>query len=158
MNDQERRIIERLGLEIELEELEEIEVESNFISKLTLVAVVALHRKVDKLMADVTGLEAAVEALATAEGAAVTELSALKDEVAQLTAGGTISQEQIDAITSKVTDVATALTTAATDAAGGGETAPGGGEETPGGGEEAPGGQGGAESPGGQSGTPGDGE
>jgi outer membrane murein-binding lipoprotein Lpp len=141
MNDQERRIIERLGIEIELEELEEIEVESNFISKLTLLSVVALHRKVDKLMADVTGLEAAVEALATAEGAAVTELGALKDEIAQLTAGGTISQEQIDAITNKVTDVATALTSAATDAAGTGEATPEGG------GEEAPGGQGGAEAP-----------
>lgn len=145
MNDQERRIIERLGLgiELELEELEELENEAAFIAKLTLLSVIALHRKVDRIMTDIAALEEAVNALATAEGAAVAELTVLKEEVAQLTAGE-ITQEQIDAITGKVTDVATALTTAATDAAGGTkEPGPGDG----GGVEEPPAGEGGGEPP-----------
>lgn len=64
-----------------------------------------------QLMADLNALQAAVDALVGAEGAAADELVALKDEVAQLTVG-TITQEQIDSITSKVTDTATALTQA----------------------------------------------
>jgi hypothetical protein len=135
MNDNERRILEQLGCRSEeLEEIEiDIEINLGPEVRLILLSLGALHRKVNRLMANVEGLEAAVDALAAAEGAAVAELTALKDEVAQLTAGE-ITQEQIDGITSKVTDVATALATAAAPPAppeGGGEVPPAEGGEPP---------------------------
>lgn len=74
-------------------------------------SLLALHRKVDNLMTDLTALQAAVDALVGAESAAAEEMVALKDEIAQLTAG-TITQDQIDSITTKVTGVATALSAA----------------------------------------------
>lgn len=130
MNDNERRILEQLGCRSE--ELEEIDIEINLGPevRLILLSLGALHRKVNRLMANVEGLEAAVDALAQAEGAAVAELTALKDEVAQLSAGE-ISQEQIDSITGKVTDVATALATAAAPTAPPVDPAEGGGEVPP---------------------------
>jgi hypothetical protein len=135
MNDNDRRIWEQLGCRVEeLEEIEiDIEIDFGPENRLILLLLGALHRKVDRLMANVEGLEAAVDALAAAEGAAVAELTALKDEVAQLTAGE-ITQEQIDGITSKVTDVATALASAAAPPAppeGGGEVPPAEGGEPP---------------------------
>ncbi len=75
----------------------------------------ALHRKVDKIMADITALEAAVEEMAVAEVAAAAELGELVTEIATLTAGE-ISQEQIDTLTEKASGIATALNSA-TDAA-----------------------------------------
>lgn len=98
-----------------------------------LKGVVDLHGKVDSLMADVTQLEAAINAMEAAEVGAVAELSALKDEIATLTAGE-ITQEQIDALAAKTSAVAEALTTATQDAAGTGEQPtepPAGGGEPP---------------------------
>jgi hypothetical protein len=158
MKENERRIIEGLGLgiEFELEELAELEIESSFIGKLTLLSVVALHRKVDKLMADLSALQTAVDGLVAVEGAAAEELVALKDEVAQLQVGS-ISQEQIDSITSKVTGVADALTQATEAAKAEPQPpAPEGGGEPPvepppaEGGEPAPAPEGGAEPPAGE--------
>jgi outer membrane murein-binding lipoprotein Lpp len=143
MNHNERRLIEKLGCDPE--EVARIEVEVDFFdfsatppgTGLILLSLGALHRKVDRLMADISALEAAVDALAAAEGAAVGEIGALKDEIAQLNAGEPLSQEKIDAITQRVTDVTTALTSAAQEAPAG-ETPPGespAGETPPG---EAP--------------------
>jgi outer membrane murein-binding lipoprotein Lpp len=146
MNDSERRIIERLGCDPEELQIDlDVEIDWDFDGdKLILRLLGALHRKVDKLMTDISALQAAVDNLVAAEGAAAEELVALKDEIATLQAG-TISQEQIDSITGKVTSVADALTTAtqeagespAPPAAGetAGEAAPAPGEPTP---EEPP--------------------
>lgn len=67
------------------------------------------------LMADLAALQAAVDKITASETAAAAELKTLADEVAKLQAG-TITQEQVDAITAKVTDVAGALDTAITGA------------------------------------------
>lgn len=75
------------------------------------------NRKLGTIMADLNALTAAVDALVASEGAAATELQHLADEVATLTAGS-VTQEQIDSVTSKVTAVADALNAAVTDAEG----------------------------------------
>jgi outer membrane murein-binding lipoprotein Lpp len=108
-----RELFEWLGCEPE--ETIIIDTGDAEVGEVVLTMLGALHRKVDKLMTDLTALQAAVDGLVGAEGAAAEELVALKDEVAQLTAG-TITQDQIDSIASKVTDTANALT-AATEAA-----------------------------------------
>jgi hypothetical protein len=69
----------------------------------------SLHRKVDCLMADLTQLNAAVDALQAADVAVANELVALRDEIAQLQAGE-ITQETIDSLAQRVTDVSTKLT------------------------------------------------
>jgi hypothetical protein len=123
MKDHERRMLERLGCEPE--DMERIEIDINIDldalatgpeNRLILLSLGALHRKVNKIMGDLTALNTAVDNLVAAESAAATELGELRDEVAQLTAGE-ITQEQIDAITTKVTGVADALTAASADPA-----------------------------------------
>lgn len=121
MNDNERRVIERLGCdpdELEIDIDLDVEIDLNFDpeEKLILRLLGAINRKVNKLMADITALNAAVDSLVAAEGAAANELTALRDEIAALSAGD-ITQEQIDGITQRVTDVATALNTASADPA-----------------------------------------
>lgn len=75
-----------------------------------------IHHKLDQIlraqgvvMADVSSLNAAIEALDADEVAAVDEMKALSEQVAQLTTERAPSQEEIDAITKKVTNVAEAL-------------------------------------------------
>lgn len=75
-----------------------------------------IHRKLDLIiqrigveMADVTKLNAEIEELGTDEVAAVVELKSLSEEVAQLNTERAPTQEQIDAITTKATAIATAL-------------------------------------------------
>lgn len=75
----------------------------------------SIHRKVDIIMADITALNDAVAALEAAEGAAAEELRALVTDVENLTAGE-ISQEQIDALTERTTNVVNALNNATTSA------------------------------------------
>lgn len=77
----------------------------------------SLHGKVNKLMADVSALQAAVDELVVVDGAAAAELSELAAEVAGLQAGE-ITQEQIDSITEKVTGTARALKQATEEAGG----------------------------------------
>jgi len=75
----------------------------------------AQTRRLNKIMADLSALEAAVAVLVTDETAAAAELQSLVNEVATLTAGE-ISQERVDAITQSVSNVATALGAATADA------------------------------------------
>lgn len=70
-----------------------------------------INRKASHIMADLTALQASVDSLATAEAAAAGELQALVDEIAALEAGD-VTQEQIDAITTRATQVADALNSA----------------------------------------------
>lgn len=95
-------------------ELTAVELLDLMMDREELRSLTALHRKVDQLVADVQALNDAVAALEASEQAAVQELSDLAGEVAALQAG-TITQEQIDSLTGRVTNVATALKTA-TDA------------------------------------------
>lgn len=112
MNDATKRVAEGWGFDCNvIEELDE-DVE---ISVLTLLLVIELANKVDvldrkvgKLMADVTALEAAINSLTAADESVATALTDLRDEVASLEAG-TITQETIDSLTSKVTNAVTAL-------------------------------------------------
>lgn len=114
MKDNERRVIERLGCdpaELEIDIDLDFEIDLNFDpeEKLILRLLGAINRKVNKLMGDLTQLNAAVDALVAADVAVASELSALRDEIGQLQAGE-ISQEQIDSLTQRVTDVTTKLT------------------------------------------------
>lgn len=70
-----------------------------------------LHRKVDHLMADITALTNAVNALDTDEQAAAADLQALTADIASLQVGQ-VTQAQIDALTNHATAVATALSAA----------------------------------------------
>lgn len=83
------------------------------IDLLSLAQVLATNRKVTRLMADVSGLEAAVASLTGVEEAIISKLDALVGEVSTLEAGD-ISQEKIDSLTSAVTGIATALGSAVT--------------------------------------------
>jgi outer membrane murein-binding lipoprotein Lpp len=89
----------------------------------------SLHGKVDKVLTDLTALNNSVDALVANEAAVASELGALRDEVAQLSAG-TITQEQIDNIAAKVTAVGEKLTQDV-NAPDGGVGGTGGGEEAP---------------------------
>lgn len=111
----------------------------------------SLHGKVDKVLTDLTALNNAVDTLVANEATVATELGALRDDVAQLSAG-TITQEQIDGIAARVTEVGEKLAADAAPAAppapaegapaggeapdAGGATPPG--DEAPAGGETAP--------------------
>lgn len=79
----------------------------------------ALHSQFNdrwrELMADLTALQAAVDSLVTAEGSAAAEMQALVAEIATLQAGS-VTQEQIDAVTQKATDAVNALNAATTSA------------------------------------------
>lgn len=121
----------------------------------------SLHGKVDKVLTDLTALNNSVDALVAKEAAVASELGALRDEVAQLSAG-TITQEQIDTIAARVTAVGEKLTEDVNAADGGvggtgGETpAPPAEGEAPAGGEApAPGG---ATPPGDEAPVPAEGE
>jgi hypothetical protein len=112
----------------------------------------SLHRKVDKVMQDLTKLNESVDRLLAGQAAAADEMAALRDEIASLQAG-TITQEQIDGITAKVTEAADKLAESvnAPDGGVGGtgaeeaesgepdeEAVPGGGEEPAPGGATPP--------------------
>lgn len=71
----------------------------------------SLHRKVDTLMADISALTNAVNALDTDEQAAAADLQALTNTIAGLQAGQ-VTQAQIDELTTHATAVATALSSA----------------------------------------------
>jgi outer membrane murein-binding lipoprotein Lpp len=105
MNDATRRVAEGWGFEPEIEELLDDDVELDYLAILLLID---QNRKVDKLMADVSGLEAAIAELTTTEEAVVTAVTSLKDEISTLEAGS-ISQEKIDSIKASVEGVTTAL-------------------------------------------------
>lgn len=127
MNRQLRERCRRLGidpdgLDIEIDIDIDVSVEPE-VSQLLLVLLLALNRKVDRLMANIEALDAAVTQLGEAQGLAVAELQELRDEIAELEAGE-ISQEKIDALTEKVTGVATTLTAAAQDPAQPGANTP----------------------------------
>ncbi len=114
MKEIERRLTERLGcdpdeLELDIDLDVEIDLDFNPKDTLTLRLLGAINRKVNRLMADVTQLNTAIEALQAADVAVAAELSALRDEIANLEAGE-ISQETIDGLTQRVTDVTTKLT------------------------------------------------
>lgn len=68
--------------------------------------IISLHRKVDKLMADLTALNAALDDLAGEEASVVTELQRLS---ALIASGGSVSQSDIDALTARVTSVSQGL-------------------------------------------------
>lgn len=65
--------------------------------------------KVDRIMADLTALNTAVDALVTTENEVVAELKRLSALVA---GGGSVSQADLDALTSKVQGVSTDITDA----------------------------------------------
>ncbi len=71
----------------------------------------SLHRKVDTLMADISALTNAVNALDTDEQAAAVDLQALTNTIAGLQVGQ-VTQAQIDELTTHATAVATALSQA----------------------------------------------
>jgi ABC-type transporter Mla subunit MlaD len=75
-----------------------------------------IERKVEQIMADITALQSAVDQLQTSVQAAATELSTLASDVAGLTPGSTITQDQIDALTASVTSAQSALDTAVSSA------------------------------------------
>ena len=85
----------------------------------------SLHGKVDKVLTDLTALNNAVDTLVANEAAVADAVSGLRDEVAQLSAG-TITQEQIDSIRDRVTEVGEKL---AADAADPNTPTPGGTKE-----------------------------
>lgn len=121
----------------------------------------SLHRKVDKVLTDLTALNNAVDALEAKEAAVASELSALRDEIAQLSAG-TITQEQIDGLAARVTAVGEKLNEEVNAPDGGvggtGAEQPGGDEEpAPGAGGEEPA-PGGATPPNDEAPVPGEGE
>lgn len=116
-----RELYERLGCDPD--DITVVETDDSEVGEVVLLLLGALHRKVDKLMGDVTALLAEVEALRAATDAEntelttiVTELESLIAEVATLQAGVGPSQETIDSITSSLTNIANA-SLAATDAA-----------------------------------------
>lgn len=112
MNDATRRVAEGWGFEPELAEITE-DVDIDYLSFLLLID---QNRKVDKIMADVSALETAINSLTAADESVATALSDLRDEIASLEAG-TISQDTIDSLTGKVTTAVTALGNAVTPAA-----------------------------------------
>ena len=89
----------------------------------------SLHRKVDTNMGDLTKLNESVDRLLAGQSAAADEMAALRDEVANLQAG-TITQEQIDSITTKVEEATTRLADSV-NAPDGGVGGTGGTEQPP---------------------------
>lgn len=132
MNDATRRHLREWGWEQgEIDvvaQLAELDVE---IDLFILAQVIAVNRKVNKLMADVSALEAAIDSLTAADESVASALNELRDEVSTLEAGS-ISQEKIDSLTSKVTNAVTALGNAVNP------TQPPAEEPATGGEEEAP--------------------
>lgn len=134
MNNDERIVIERLGcdpeeLKIDIDLDVEIDLDFDPEEKLMLRLLADLHRKVGRLMADLSQLNAAVDALTAADADAANELAALRDEISQLTAGE-ITQEQIDSLTNRVTE-ATSKLAEAVNAPDGGVGGTGGEEPAP---------------------------
>jgi hypothetical protein len=136
MNDQQRRALcERLGIDFEDIKVEidqtfiEIDLDSDS-SEAILLSLGALHRKVDRIMTDLAGLESAVAAIEAAGVAGVEELKALGEEIDQLQAGE-ISQEQIDSLAARTNAVATSLATGVQEAQAQEPPAPAEGGEPP---------------------------
>lgn len=65
-----------------------------------------IDRKLDYLMTDIAGLQAAAAKISTDVAAAVV---ALNDLAAKVAAGDSVSQADVDAITAQLTDATTAL-------------------------------------------------
>lgn len=72
----------------------------------------SLHRKVDLIMTTEADLQALAEGIATSVAAAATEFTTLEGQIAALTAGQPVSQEQLDAINASFTSSKDALSAA----------------------------------------------
>lgn len=81
------------------------------------------NHKLEEIMADLEGLTTAVNNLIDSEHTAATELQKLSDLVKSLSVGN-VTQDQIDAITTAVTQVATNLNSDVADADAGQDKPP----------------------------------